>query len=187
MVKDPAVISAAYNDASGVTAEFNRNVLAVINRELGADFDRANFDHVARYDSDREWIEMRLRAQSDCTVHIQALDLDVSFAAGEEMRTEISARFTPERLADDLRARPHTGGPLQRRRRALLARPRQAVHAGLSRRSSSQARAGEHGVESRRACPATSTWIGCFCEQPSSPACHAGETGDPPHVGRIRW
>jgi L-histidine N-alpha-methyltransferase len=104
MVKDPAVISAAYNDASGVTAEFNRNVLAVINRELGADFDRANFDHVARYDSDREWIEMRLRAQSDCTVHIQALDLDVSFAAGEEMRTEISAKFTPERLADDLRA-----------------------------------------------------------------------------------
>ena len=104
LVKDPAVISAAYNDAAGVTAEFNLNMLAVINRELGADFNPDNFEHIARYDLDHEWIEMRLRAQADCTVHIPVLDLDVSFAAGEEMRTEISAKFTPERIATDLQA-----------------------------------------------------------------------------------
>ena len=104
LVKDPAVISAAYNDPAGVTAEFNLNMLAVINRELGADFNPGNFEHVARYDLGHEWIEMRLRAQADCTVHTPLLDLDVSFAAGEEMRTEISAKFTPERIAADLQA-----------------------------------------------------------------------------------
>jgi L-histidine N-alpha-methyltransferase len=104
LVKDPAVIEAAYDDSAGVTAEFNRNVLRVMNRELGADFDLAAFEHVAFFDRDREWIEMRLRSAHDHTVRIADLDLDVRFAAGEELRTEISAKFTPERLEGDLAA-----------------------------------------------------------------------------------
>jgi L-histidine N-alpha-methyltransferase len=104
LVKDVAVLEAAYNDSEGVTAEFNRNVLRVLNRELDADFDVAAFEHVAFYDHDREWIEMRLRAQRRMDVHIGALDLDIAFAAREEMRTEISAKFTPERLRGDLAA-----------------------------------------------------------------------------------
>ena len=104
LVKDPAIIEAAYNDSAGITAEFNRNVLRVINRELDADFDIAAFDHVAFFDPDHEWIEMRLRARSRQTVHVGALDLDVHFAAREELRTEISAKFTLDRLERDLRA-----------------------------------------------------------------------------------
>ena len=104
LVKDPAVLEAAYDDAQGVTAEFNRNVLHVLNRELGADFDPAAFEHVAFYDRDHEWIEMRLRARSRQVVRIAGLDLTVRFAAREEMRTEISAKFTPRRLEADLRA-----------------------------------------------------------------------------------
>jgi L-histidine Nalpha-methyltransferase len=104
LVKDPRVLEAAYDDGAGVTAEFNRNVLLVLNRELGADFDPELFDHVAFYDPTREWIEMRLRARRAHTVHIPAIDLDVAFARGEELRTEISAKFTPERVAADLAA-----------------------------------------------------------------------------------
>jgi L-histidine N-alpha-methyltransferase len=104
LVKDVAVLEAAYNDSEGVTADFNRNVLQVINRELRADFDVDAFEHVAFYDHDREWIEMRLRAQRRMDVHVGALDLDIAFAAREEMRTEISAKFTPERLRGDLAA-----------------------------------------------------------------------------------
>lgn len=104
LVKDPAVIEAAYDDAAGVTAEFNRNVLRVINRELGADFDPAAFEHIAFFDPEREWIEMRLRARAPQTVRIPALDLTVEFAAGEELRTEISAKFTRRRLECDLAA-----------------------------------------------------------------------------------
>jgi L-histidine N-alpha-methyltransferase len=104
LVKDPAVIEAAYDDAAGVTAAFNLNVLRVINRELGADFDVDAFEHVAFFDREREWIEMRLRASTRQHVKIPALDLEVAFAAREEMRTEISAKFTPERLRADLEA-----------------------------------------------------------------------------------
>jgi L-histidine Nalpha-methyltransferase len=104
LVKDVAVLEAAYNDSEGVTAEFNRNVLRVMNRELDADFDVEAFEHVAFYDHDREWIEMRLRAQRRMDVRIGKLDLDIAFAAREEMRTEISAKFTPERLHGDLAA-----------------------------------------------------------------------------------
>lgn len=104
LVKDPAVLEAAYDDASGVTAEFNRNVLRVVNRELGADFDVEAFEHVAFFDREHEWIEMRLRASRRMSVHVRALDLRVEFAAREEMRTEISAKFTHERLASDLEA-----------------------------------------------------------------------------------
>ena len=104
LVKDVAVIEAAYNDSEGVTADFNRNVLRVMNRELAADFDVEAFEHVAFFDREREWIEMRLRAQRRMDVRFGALDLDVAFAAREEMRTEISAKFTPERLWGDLAA-----------------------------------------------------------------------------------
>src|SRR5215211_7094297 len=104
LVKDPAILEAAYNDSAGVTAEFNRNVLRVINRELRADFDVDAFEHVAFYDREREWIEMRLRAQRRMDVRVADLDLDLAFAAREEMRTEISAKFTPERLHGDLAA-----------------------------------------------------------------------------------
>ncbi|MCU0314403.1 MAG: L-histidine N(alpha)-methyltransferase, partial [Solirubrobacteraceae bacterium] len=100
LVKDPAVLEAAYDDAEGLTAQFNLNVLAVLNRELGADFDLGAFEHVAFYDRDQEWIEMRLRARSRQRVTIPgAGGLVVDFAPREELRTEISAKFTPERLA----------------------------------------------------------------------------------------
>jgi L-histidine N-alpha-methyltransferase len=104
LVKDPRVLEAAYDDAAGVTAEFNRNVLLVINRELEAGFDPDLFDHVAFYDPAREWIEMRLRARRAHRVRIAAIDLEVGFARGEELRTEISAKFTPARVRADLAA-----------------------------------------------------------------------------------
>jgi L-histidine N-alpha-methyltransferase len=104
LVKDPAIIEAAYNDAAGVTAEFNRNVLHVINRELGGDFDPDAFEHVAFFDRRREWVEMRLRARRACTAFVADLNLQVEFAAGEELRTEISAKFTPQRLERDFAA-----------------------------------------------------------------------------------
>ncbi|NBE79687.1 L-histidine N(alpha)-methyltransferase [Micromonospora rubida] len=100
LVKDPAVIVPAYDDAAGVTAEFNRNVLRVVNRELGADFDPEAFTHVALWDPEREWVEMRLRAERPQRVRV--LDLEVAFAAGEELRTEVSAKFRPERIAAEL-------------------------------------------------------------------------------------
>jgi L-histidine Nalpha-methyltransferase len=93
LVKDPAVLVPAYDDAAGVTAEFNRNVLHVINRELKADFDVDAYAHVAIWDAANEWIEMRLRSERDQEVNVAALDLGVRFAAREEMRTEISAKF----------------------------------------------------------------------------------------------
>ncbi len=104
LVKDPLTIEAAYDDSEGVTAEFNRNVLRVINRELGADFDEDAFEHVAFFDTEREWIEMRLRARSRQHVTVRALNLAVDFAAREELRTEISAKFTRPRLEADLAA-----------------------------------------------------------------------------------
>jgi L-histidine N-alpha-methyltransferase len=104
LVKDPEVLEAAYDDAQGVTAEFNRNVLRVLNRELEADFDPDDFDHVALFDREHEWIEMRLRARREHTTLVRALDLPVRFRAGEELRTEISAKFTPERVESDLAA-----------------------------------------------------------------------------------
>ncbi len=104
LVKDPRVLQAAYDDDAGVTAEFNRNVLRVLNRELRADFDPDDFEHVAIFDPVHEWIEMRLRARREHTAYIRELDLSVHFRAGEELRTEISAKFTPERLEGDLAA-----------------------------------------------------------------------------------
>jgi L-histidine N-alpha-methyltransferase len=93
LVKDVGRLVAAYDDAAGVTAEFNRNVLLVLNRELDADFDPRRFEHVARWDAEEEWIEMRLRSVGAQSVAVRALGLDVDFADGEEMRTEISSKF----------------------------------------------------------------------------------------------
>jgi L-histidine N-alpha-methyltransferase len=104
LVKDPAVLEAAYDDSQGVTAEFNLNMLRVLNRELGADFDPGNFEHVAFYDDAREWVEMRLRARRAHSVRVAAIDLDLAFDRGEELRTEISAKFTRERVESDLGA-----------------------------------------------------------------------------------
>jgi L-histidine N-alpha-methyltransferase len=104
LVKDPAVLQAAYDDRQGVTAEFNRNVLRVLNRELGADFEPDDFDHVALFDREHEWIEMRLRARREHTTIVRDLDLPVHFDAGEEIRTEISAKFTAARIEGDLSA-----------------------------------------------------------------------------------
>jgi L-histidine N-alpha-methyltransferase len=104
LVKDPAVLVAAYDDDAGVTAAFNKNVLAVLNAELGADFDLDAFEHVAVWDAGREWIEMRLRATSAQSVRIADLGLAVEFAAGEEMRTEVSAKFREDGARAELAA-----------------------------------------------------------------------------------
>ena len=102
LVKAPERLVAAYDDAAGVTAAFNKNVLAVLNRDLGADFDPESFEHVAVWDAEDEWIEMRLRSGAAQSVRIGALDLEVTFDAGEEMRTEISAKFRRERVSREL-------------------------------------------------------------------------------------
>jgi L-histidine N-alpha-methyltransferase len=102
LVKDPDVLVPAYDDAAGVTADFNRNVLAVLNRELGADFDLANYEHVAIWDPQNEWIEMRLRAAATATVTLSELALDIVLQTGEEIRTEISAKFRREGVEREL-------------------------------------------------------------------------------------
>jgi L-histidine Nalpha-methyltransferase len=102
LVKDESRLEAAYNDPAGVTAAFNRNVLDVLNRELRADFDPGGFEHVARWDAEHEWVEMLLRSVRDQRVHIRDLDLEIEFAAGEEMRTEISSKFRRERIEREL-------------------------------------------------------------------------------------
>ncbi len=105
------MLEAAYDDSQGVTAEFNLNMLRVLNRELDADFDAGNFEHVAFYDEAREWIEMRLRARRAHSVRVAAIDLDLEFDRGEELRTEISAKFTPRARA----RRPRRRRPRARR------------------------------------------------------------------------
>jgi len=102
LVKDPAVLVAAYDDTAGVTAAFNKNVLSVLNTALGADFDLDAFDHVAHWDAEAEWIEMRLRSTAAQSVRVPALGLTVDFASGEEMRTEISAKFRRSGVASEL-------------------------------------------------------------------------------------
>ncbi|WP_409435550.1 L-histidine N(alpha)-methyltransferase [Mycobacterium sp. SMC-14] len=104
LVKDTGRLVRAYDDAAGVTAAFNRNVLAVVNRELDADFDLDEFAHVARWNSAEQRIEMWLRARRAQHVVVKALDLAVDFAAGEEMLTEVSCKFRPEQVADELAA-----------------------------------------------------------------------------------
>ncbi|MCW0192516.1 MAG: L-histidine N(alpha)-methyltransferase [Rhodococcus sp.] len=102
LVIDPAVLVPAYDDAAGVTAQFNLNVLAVLNKQLGANFPLEDFRHVALWDAENQWIEMRLEALRALSVHIDDLDLDITFAAGEQLRTEISAKFTEDGIAAEL-------------------------------------------------------------------------------------
>lgn len=104
LVKQVERLLLAYDDTAGLTAAFNRNVLLVLNRELGASFDPSRFDHVAAWERDQAWIEMRLRSTEDQEVKIRDLDMTVSFAAGEEIRTEISAKFTRETVEAELSA-----------------------------------------------------------------------------------
>ena len=98
LVKDVATLEAAYNDSEGVTAAFNKNVLSVLNRELDADFALDGFEHVAFFDADNEWIDIRLRSLAEQFIDLRALDMRTHFSRNEEMRTEISTKFTRERL-----------------------------------------------------------------------------------------
>lgn len=100
LVKDVGRLELAYDDPAGVTAEFNKNVLCVLNRELGGDFDLDAFAHVATFDTEHEWIDIGLRSLVDQDVHLAALDLTAHFDAGETMRTEISTKFTRPRLEE---------------------------------------------------------------------------------------
>jgi L-histidine N-alpha-methyltransferase len=100
LVKESDRLELAYDDPGGVTAEFNKNVLRVLNRELGADFDLDAFEHVAHYDPVEARMDIRLRSLSEQTVRLDDLDLEVEFAAEEEMRTEISSKFTRQRLEE---------------------------------------------------------------------------------------
>jgi L-histidine N-alpha-methyltransferase len=102
LVKDPARLLAAYNDAAGITAAFNRNVLEVLNHELDAAFDPQAFDHVASWNGRDQWIEMRLRSRVRQSVPVEKLGIRVDFAPGEEIRTEISAKFTPDQVEQEL-------------------------------------------------------------------------------------
>jgi L-histidine N-alpha-methyltransferase len=104
LVKDERRLVNAYDDAAGVTAAFNKNVLAVLNRTLNADFDPELFEHVALWNRDEEWIEMRLRSLTSQSVKIRDLDLVVAFDQGEEIRTEISAKFRREKVSSELAA-----------------------------------------------------------------------------------
>jgi L-histidine N-alpha-methyltransferase len=104
LVKSPAMLVPAYDDAAGVTAEFNKNVLHVVNRELKADFDPDAFAHVALWDAEAEWIEMRLQSLRDQRVRVELLNLDVSFERGEQMRTEVSAKFRRQGVTAELEA-----------------------------------------------------------------------------------
>ena len=102
LVKDPRRLVAAYDDAAGVTADFNRNVLRVLNEQLGGDFEPDNFRHVALWNEDEQWIEMRLRAQNAAQVSLAGAGITVRFDEGEDLLTEISAKFTPERVEREL-------------------------------------------------------------------------------------
>ena len=106
LVKDKQVLEAAYNDAAGVTARFNRNILQVLNDRLGADFDLSAFEHVAFYDETNAWIEMRLRARRPQRVRIPGAGLDLRLPAGAEIRTEISCKYSRASLGHRL---PGTG------------------------------------------------------------------------------
>jgi L-histidine N-alpha-methyltransferase len=102
LLKDVGVLESAYNDREGVTAAFNLNVLRVLNRELGADFDLDAFEHVARFDRDRSWVELSLRARSEQHVTIPGADLELTLARDEAIRTEVSTKFTLDVLAREL-------------------------------------------------------------------------------------
>ncbi len=102
LVKDPARLVAAYDDAAGVTARFNLNALAVMNRELGADFEPDAWSHRAVYAVEHQRIEMHVVAARDQVVHVEALEVELPLPAGGWIRTEISTKFTAEQVASEL-------------------------------------------------------------------------------------
>jgi L-histidine N-alpha-methyltransferase len=104
LVKDKELLEAAYNDSAGVTAEFNRNVLRVINANLEGELDPKRFDHVAFYEEGERRIEMRLRAREAHSARVHALDMEVHFERGEEILTEISCKFTRSQLTREYAA-----------------------------------------------------------------------------------
>jgi L-histidine Nalpha-methyltransferase len=104
LVKDRGRLVAAYDDAAGVTAAFNKNVLHVLNEQLGGNFDPDLFSHVALWNEDEQWIEMRLRAAQATQVTLRDAGISVEFEEGEEILTEISAKFTSERITQELAA-----------------------------------------------------------------------------------
>ncbi len=99
LIKDRPTLELAYNDRAGVTAAFNKNVLAVLNERLGADFDLSAFEHVAFWDEENLFMDIRLRSLRRQLVQIPGLEMTVAFERGEEMRTEISTKFAREGLA----------------------------------------------------------------------------------------
>lgn len=109
LVKSPQILVPAYDDAAGVTAAFNLNVLEVLNQRLGADFRRSDFSHVAVWDPEHEWIEMRLRAGREIATRIEDIGLEVRLASGEDIRTEISAKFRRDGLTSELASAGFTG------------------------------------------------------------------------------
>ena len=145
-MKDEERLIAAYDDPAGVTAEFNRNVLAVIDRELGADFDPDAFEHVARWDAVGERIELLLRSLRPQRVAVRDLGLEVEFAEGEELRTEWSAKFRRDTVTAELdrggagarplvdgpggRLRPGARRPQRGRRRLMIDSPRKPCDNG---------------------------------------------------------
>ncbi|NVJ28193.1 MULTISPECIES: L-histidine N(alpha)-methyltransferase [Myxococcus] len=104
LIKDRDRLFAAYNDSAGVTAEFNRNVLRVLNRELGADFNPDAFQHIAPFDENNSWVEMRLVSQRTQSVWLSSLKRRVDFTEGEVLRTEVSCKFEQARVEEELDA-----------------------------------------------------------------------------------
>ena len=102
LVKDPDRIWSAYNDAAGVTARFNLNMLTMLNRELNANFELDQYEHVADWNDVDHWIDIRIRSKAAQTVNIADLDMTIDLASGEEIRTEISAKFTLDGIAHEL-------------------------------------------------------------------------------------
>jgi L-histidine N-alpha-methyltransferase len=102
LVKDRGRLVAAYDDAAGVTADFNRNVLHVLNEQLGGDFDPTHFRHVALWNEEEQWIEMRLRAKEATEISLGGAGITVRFDEGEDLLTEISAKFTPDKVKEEL-------------------------------------------------------------------------------------
>ncbi|MGF1536773.1 MAG: L-histidine N(alpha)-methyltransferase [Elainellaceae cyanobacterium] len=100
--KSAEVLEDAYNDAQGITAEFNLNMLRHLNRKFDGNFDLARFEHRAQYNPEYRQIEMHLRSLTEQTVTLKALDLSVSFAEGETIRSEISRKFSPKEITQNL-------------------------------------------------------------------------------------
>jgi L-histidine N-alpha-methyltransferase len=111
LVKDPARLVAAYDDLAGVSAEFSNNLLAVLNANVGADFDLDAFDHVVTWNNEAERVEMWLQSRFSQVVRLSEIDLSVDFAAGERIQMSISTKFRRDGIQAELE---HAGFALRR-------------------------------------------------------------------------